>query len=152
MPEKNEEAFVERAVPEGQRGEGGDAAETKRWLRSGDIGRMDEDGHLFVEDRRDDMIITGGENVYPREVEEVIYELEGVQEAAVIGTPHDRLGEMVTAVVVRSGDEPTAEDVEARTRERLTDYKTPRKVTFVEELPKTSTRKIDKVSLRDEFA
>ena len=152
MPEKNEAAFVERAVPEGQRGEDGDAAETKRWLRSGDIGRIDEDGHLFVEDRRDDMVITGGENVYPREVEEVIYELEGVAEAAVVGTPHDRLGETVTAIVVRSGDGPTAEELEAHCRERLTDYKIPREVEFVEELPRTSTRKIDKVSLREEFA
>jgi len=138
MPEKNEEALVER--------------DGRTWLRSGDIGRMDEDGHLFVEDRRDDMIITGGENVYPREVEEVIYELDGVAEAAVIGTPHDRLGETVTAIVVRSADSVTAEDVESVCRERLTDYKIPRRIEFAEELPKTSTRKIDKVSLRDEFA
>ena len=138
MAEKNEEAFVER--------------DGKRWLRSGDIGRMDEDGHLFVEDRLDDMIVTGGENVYPREVEEVIYELDGVAEAAVVGIPHDRLGETVTAIIVRSGEGPTAEEVEAHCRERLTDYKIPREVEFAEELPKTSTRKIDKVSLREDFA
>ncbi|MCY4728988.1 acyl--CoA ligase [Natronomonas gomsonensis] len=135
MPEKNEEAFVQR--------------EGKRWLRSGDIARMDEDGHLFVEDRIDDMIITGGENVYPREIEDVIYELDGVVEVAVIGTPHDRLGETVTAVVV--GDGLSADDVEQHCRGRLTDYKIPRRIEFVEELPKTSTRKIDKVSLRDDF-
>ena len=136
MPAKNEEAFVER--------------DGKRWLRSGDIARMDEDDHLFVEDRIDDMIITGGENVYPREIEDVIYELDGVVEVGVIGTPHDRLGETVTAVVVAE-DEVTADDVEAHCRERLTDYKVPRRIEFVEELPKTSTRKIDKVSLREEF-
>jgi acyl-CoA synthetase (AMP-forming)/AMP-acid ligase II len=152
MPEKNEESFVERAVPEGQRGGAGETADSdgKRWLRSGDIARMDEDGHLFVEDRIDDMIITGGENVYPREIEDVIYELEGVVEVAVIGTPDERLGETVTAVVVAE-EEMTADDVESHCRERLTDYKIPRRVEFVEELPKTSTRKIDKVSLREEF-
>lgn len=137
LPEKNEEAFIER--------------ESKRWLRSGDIARMDEDGHLFVEDRLDDMLITGGENVYPREVEDVIYELEGVAEAAVIGTPDERLGERVTAVIVRSDPSLTEEDVEGIVRERLADYKAPREVLFVEELPKTSTRKIDKVALREEF-
>ena len=136
MPEKNEEAFVER--------------EGKRWLRSGDVARMDEDGHLFVEDRIDDMIITGGENIYPREIEDVIYELDGVVEVAVIGTPDDRLGETVTAVVVADGD-ASADDVEGHCRDRLTDYKVPRRVEFVDELPKTSTRKIDKVALREEF-
>jgi len=151
MPEKNEEAFVERAVPEGQRGEGGEAADRdgKRWLRSGDVARMDEDGHLFVEDRIDDMIITGGENVYPREIEDVIYELDGVVEVGVIGTPHDRLGETVTAVVVADGI--SEDDIEAHCRERLTDYKIPRRIELVDELPKTSTRKIDKVSLREDF-
>jgi acyl-CoA synthetase (AMP-forming)/AMP-acid ligase II len=137
MPERNEQALVER--------------EGKTWLRSGDIGRMDEDGHLFVEDRIDDMIITGGENVYPREVEDVIYGLDGVAEVGVVGTPHDRLGETITAIVVRSEESVTADDVEAVCRETLTDYKIPRRIEFVDELPKTSTRKIDKVSLRDEF-
>ncbi|MFB6164526.1 MAG: class I adenylate-forming enzyme family protein [Haloarculaceae archaeon] len=137
MPEMNDQALVER--------------EDKTWLRSGDVGRMDADGHLFVEDRIDDMIITGGENVYPREVEEVLYELDGVAEAAVIGTPHDRLGETVTAIVVRSGETPTAEDLDAHCRERLTDYKVPRRIEFTDGLPKTSTRKIDKVTLREEF-
>jgi long-chain acyl-CoA synthetase len=134
MPEKNEEVFVER--------------EGKTWLRSGDIGHVDEDGHLFVDDRVDDMVISGGENVYPREVEDVIYELEEVVEAAVIGTPHERLGEQVTAVV--RGD-VTAAEVEAVCRDRLADYKVPREVHFADELPKTSTRKIDKVTLREQF-
>jgi len=136
MPEKNEEAFVER--------------EGKRWLRSGDVARMDADGHLFVEDRIDDMIITGGENVYPREVEDVVYGLDGVVEVGVIGTPHDRLGETVTAAVVAE-DGLTDGDIEEHCRERLTDYKVPRRVEFLGELPKTSTRKVDKVSLRERF-
>jgi len=136
LPDKNAEAFVER--------------DGKRWLRSGDIGRVDEDGHLFVEDRIDDMLISGGENVYPREIEDVIYELDGVTEVAVIGTPHDRLGEAVTAIVVAE-DSVTADDVEEVVRGKLAGYKVPRRVEFVEELPKTSTRKIDKVALRDQF-
>jgi long-chain acyl-CoA synthetase len=146
LPEKNAEAFVERPVPDGP--QGGDAAdrEVKTWLRSGDIARMDADGHLFVEDRIDDMLITGGENVYPREVEDVIYELDGVQEAAVVGTPHDRLGEQVTAVVRGT---VTADEVRRVCRDRLADYKVPRQVEFADELPKTSTRKINKVALRD---
>ena len=136
LPEANENAFVER--------------DGKTWLRSGDIGRMDEDGHLFVEDRLDDMIVTGGENVYPREVEDVIYELDGVVEVSVVGTPHERLGEQVTAVLVADGS-VTATDVESICREHLADYKLPRSVEFVETLPKTSTRKVDKVALRERF-
>lgn len=132
MPEKNAEAFVER--------------EGKRWLRSGDIARMDEDGLLFVEDRIDDMIITGGENVYPREVEEVLYGVAGVEEAAVVGAPDDRLGERIVAFVV--GD-VTADELEAGCRGTLTDYKVPREFRIVDELPKTSTRKMDKVALRE---
>lgn len=138
MPEKNEQAFVER--------------EGKRWLRSGDIGRMDEDGHLFLEDRVDDMIITGGENVYPREVENVLYGIDGVVEAAVFGTPDDRLGERITAAIVREDENLTVADVEEACREAdLAGYKLPRRIEFVDEMPKTSTRKIDKVALRDQF-
>ncbi len=138
LPEKNETAFVER--------------DGKRWLRSGDIGRMNEDGHLFIDDRIDDMIITGGENVYPREIEDVIYTLDGVAEVGVIGTPDDRLGEHVTAIVVRSDDALTADDIETACREHHADYKIPREIHFVEELPKTSTQKVNKVALRKEFA
>lgn len=138
MPEKNEEAFVER--------------EGKTWLRSGDLGRLDPDGHLFIEDRLDDMIITGGENVYPSEVEDVLYGIDGVTEAAVIDTPDDRLGQLVTAVVVAADDSLTEADIDrAFDRSDLAGYKHPRRVEFVEELPKTSTRKIDKVTLRDRF-
>ena len=136
LPAANEESFVDR--------------DGRTWLRSGDIGRMDGDGHLFVEDRLDDMIVTGGENVYPREVEDVIYELDGVVEVGVVGTPHDRLGEQVTAVVVADGP-VSAADVESICGERLADYKVPRSVEFVESVPKTSTRKVDKVALRDRF-
>jgi acyl-CoA synthetase (AMP-forming)/AMP-acid ligase II len=150
MPQKNADAFVERPVPpEAREGDGTDGeTETWTWLRSGDIGRMDEDGMLFVEDRIDDMIITGGENVYPREVEDVIYGVDGVEETAVVGVPDDRLGERVVAFLV--GD-VSPETVESALRGRLTDYKIPKEFRVVDALPKTSTRKIDKVALRDRF-
>lgn len=135
LPTKNEAVFVER--------------EGREWLRSGDIGHRDADGHVFLDDRLDDMIITGGENVYPREIEDVIYELDGVREAAVVGTPHERLGEQVTAVVRGDVTEPEVQDV---CRGSLADYKIPREVHVREEaLPQTSTMKIDKVSLRAEL-
>ena len=137
LPEKNDEAFVER--------------EGKRWLRSGDIARMDEDGHLFIEDRIDDMLITGGENVYPREVEDVLYGLDGVEEAAVFGIPHERLGEQVTAAIVRTDDSLDADAVEVHCRDRLADFKIPRRIEFLDALPRTSTRKVDKVTLAERF-
>jgi acyl-CoA synthetase (AMP-forming)/AMP-acid ligase II len=142
MPEKNAEAFVERPAPEDRE------AETWTWLRSGDIGRMDEDGMLFIEDRYDDMVITGGENVYPREVEDAIYGVDGVEEAAVVGVPDGRLGERLVAFVV--GD-ATAGDIEAELRGQLTDYKIPKEFRSVDALPKTSTRKVDKVALRGRY-
>lgn len=132
LPEKNEDAFVER--------------DGRTWFRSGDIGRMDADRYLFVEDRLDDMIITGGENVYPREIEDVLYAADEVQEAAVIGQPDDRLGERIVAFVV--GDK-TRDEMETLVRDHLAGYKVPKEFRFVNELPKTSTQKIDKVSLRD---
>ncbi|QLD84238.1 AMP-binding protein [Natronomonas halophila] len=132
LPEKNQNAFVDR--------------DGRTWFRSGDIGRMDADGYLFVEDRLDDMIITGGENVYPREIEDVLYAADEIQEAAVVGRPDDRLGERIVAFVV--GD-TTPEELEALIRDHLAGYKVPKEFRFVEELPKTSTQKIDKVSLRD---
>lgn len=135
LPERNEEAFVDR---------GGE-----RWFRSGDIGRRDEDGFLFIEDRIDDMIITGGENVYPRQIEDVLYAAEGVQEAAVVGRPDDRLGERIVAFI--NGD-ATADELEALVRESLAGYKVPKEFRYVDSLPKTSTQKIDKVSLRDRLA
>jgi long-chain acyl-CoA synthetase len=95
------------------------------------------------------MIITGGENVYPREIEDVIYELDEVQEAAVVGTPHERLGEQVTAVVRGDVTEAEVQDV---CRGSLADYKIPREVHVREEaLTQTATMKIDKVSLRAEL-
>lgn len=119
------------------------------WLHTGDLGYEDEDGFLFVVDRTKDLIIRGGYNVYPREIEEVLYSHPGISEAAVIGRPDERLGEEVVAVVVASPGEPTDEAaVIAFCRERLAAYKYPREVRFVPALPKGPTGKILKKELR----
>lgn len=113
------------------------------WLHTGDLARMDEDGYIYIVDRKKDLIIRGGYNVYPREIEEVLYAIEDIQEAAVIGLPHQDLGEEVAAVVVlREGSAMTSEDIKQYVKERVAAYKYPRMVTIMKELPKTSTGKI----------
>ncbi|MEV8036096.1 long-chain fatty acid--CoA ligase [Streptomyces sp. NPDC086182] len=113
------------------------------WFHSGDLARVDEDGFYFIVDRKKDMIIRGGYNVYPREIEEVLYEHPSVAEAAVVGVPHPLHGEEVAAVVtLRPGAEATAEEIRAHTKERVAAYKYPRIVTIVAELPKGPTGKI----------
>jgi long-chain acyl-CoA synthetase len=119
------------------------------WFHSGDLGYVDEDGFFFIVDRKKEMIIRGGFNVYPREVEEVIYAHPAVAEAAVIGVPDERLGEEVKAVVaLKPGASATAEDIIAFVKERLAAYKYPRTVQFVETLPKGATGKIMKKELK----
>ena len=113
------------------------------WFHSGDIGRMDEDGYFFIVDRKKDLIIRGGYNVYPREVEEVLYEHPKIQDAAVVGVPHDDLGEDVgAAVVVKPGEELKPDEVSAHVKDCLAAYKYPRVVWFVDELPKGPTGKV----------
>lgn len=113
------------------------------WLRTGDLARQDEDGYFFIVDRKKDLIIRGGYNVYPREVEEVLYEHPDVTEAAVVGVPHPELGEDVAAAVaLRAGAESTPEDLIVFVKERLAAYKYPRHVWIVEALPKGATGKI----------
>ena len=113
------------------------------WFRTGDMAKMDEDGYFFIVDRKKDLIIRGGYNVYPREVEEVLYEHPAIQEAAVIGVPHDELGEEVGAAVVRKeGESLEADEVKSYVKEQVAAYKYPRKVWFVDELPKGPTGKI----------
>ncbi len=115
------------------------------WFHSGDMGRVDEDGYFYVVDRKKDMIIRGGYNVYPREVEEVLYEHPEIREAAVVGVPHPEWGEEVgAAVVLQPGSELTPEEISAWVRERIAAYKYPRVVWFLEELPKGPTGKIVK--------
>ena len=127
-------------------------AETLRggWLHSGDLGYVDSDGFFFIVDRAKDLVIRGGYNVYPREIEEVLYAHPDIVEAAVIGKPDERLGEEVVAVVVaRPGSELGAGDVIAYCRERLAAYKYPREIRFMGELPKGPSGKILKSALRD---
>jgi long-chain acyl-CoA synthetase len=115
------------------------------WFHSGDLGREDEDGFFFVVDRKKDMIIRGGYNVYPREVEELLYEHPQIREAAVLGVPHPEWGEEVgAAVVLEPGEEVAPEEISAWVRERIAAYKYPRVVWFLDELPKGPTGKIVK--------
>jgi fatty-acyl-CoA synthase len=113
------------------------------WFHSGDLGVMTEDGYLFVVDRQKDMIKTGGENVAGREVEEALYELEGVAEVAVFGISHPHWIEAVTAVVVpKPGATMTPEQLEAHARDRLAPYKRPKYIVFADALPKNLSGKI----------
>jgi long-chain acyl-CoA synthetase len=121
------------------------------WLHTGDLGYMDSDGFYFIVDRTKDLVIRGGYNVYPREIEEVLYAHPGIREAAVIGKPDERLGEEVVAVVVLDADASLDEqEIIAYCRERLAAYKYPREVRFRADLPKGPTGKILKTELREQ--
>lgn len=123
------------------------------WLFTGDIGAIDEDGYLYVTDRKKDLIIVGGFNVFPREVEEVLAQHPKVREGAVVGVPDDYAGERVKAfVVLRDGEQATAEEIIAFLRERLTRYKLPSAVEFRAELPKSMIGKVLRRALREEPA
>ena len=122
------------------------------WYWSGDLGYMDEDQFVYIVDRKKDMIITGGENVYSVEVENVIYRHPAVFEAAVVGVPDEKWGEAVTAVVVcKPGQHVSEEELIAHCRQSLAGYKLPKSVQFVDALPKSGAGKILKRSLRDQF-
>jgi long-chain acyl-CoA synthetase len=113
------------------------------WFHSGDMGRTDEDGYFYIVDRKKDLIIRGGYNVYPREVEEVLYEHPRIREAAVLGVPHDEWGEEIgAAVVLHEGEELSPEEVSSYVKERIAAYKYPRVVWFLDDLPKGPTGKI----------
>lgn len=118
------------------------------WLRTGDIGRKDEDGYVYLLDRKHDMIVSGGMNVYTTDVEESISQHEHVSQVAVIGVPHEDWGEAVHAVVVTNND-LKAEDLKAFADKNLADYKKPKSVEFVDELPTTPYGKINKKALRE---
>ena len=120
------------------------------WLRTGDIGRMDEDGFVFIEDRKKDMILVSGFNVYPNEVENVVVEIDGILEAAAIGVSDERSGEVVKLFVVCTDASITEQDIFDYCRENLTNYKRPRSIEFRDELPKTNVGKILRRALRDE--
>jgi long-chain acyl-CoA synthetase len=119
------------------------------WLYTGDMGVMDEDGFLQIVDRKKDMILVSGFNVYPNEIEDVIARLDGVVEVGVIGVPNEKTGESVKAYVVSSDFGLTAEQVIAHCTESLTNYKRPRQVEFVAEIPKSPVGKVLRRNLRD---
>jgi malonyl-CoA/methylmalonyl-CoA synthetase len=136
MPEKNAEEFT----PDG-------------FFRTGDVGHVSADGYVTIVGRSKDLIITGGYNVYPKEIELAIDEIDGVQESAVVGVPHADFGEAVTAVVVRKAgsESPSEKDVLAALKTRLANFKVPKHVHFVEELPRNAMGKVQKNVLRDQF-
>jgi long-chain acyl-CoA synthetase len=120
------------------------------WAATGDLGRMDAEGYVYVVDRKKDMIVTGGYNVYPTEVENVIATLAGVAEVAVVGAPDERFGECIVAVVApRPGYEVTEADVVGVCTDQLAGYKKPRRVVFMDELPKTGSGKIQRKQIRE---
>jgi len=122
------------------------------WLRTGDAGRRDDEGYLYIEDRVKDMVISGGENIYPAEVERVLLQHPGLAEVAVIGVPHPKWGETVKAIIVLAGGaDPDEADIIAFARDRLAHYKCPTSVTKVAELPRNPTGKILKRELRIRF-
>jgi fatty-acyl-CoA synthase len=125
---------------------------TDGWLHTGDLARMDEEGDLYIVDRKKDMFISGGENVYPAEVENVIYELPQVGEAAVIGVKDQKWGEVGRAVVVlKPGQKLTEAEILDFLKGKLAKYKVPRTVVFAEQLPRNAAGKVLKNALREKY-
>ncbi len=113
------------------------------WFATGDMGKIDEDGYFFIVDRKKELIIRGGYNVYPREIEEVLYEHPAIEEAAVVGVPDENMGEEVgAAVVLKKGEELSEDELRDYVKEQVASYKYPRKIWFADELPKGPTGKI----------
>jgi fatty-acyl-CoA synthase len=120
------------------------------WLHSGDLGIMDEHGYVRITGRIKDMIIRGGENIYPREIEEFLYGMEGVQDVQVVGVPSRKYGEEVGAFIIpKEGYDLAPEDVRDHCRGRISWYKVPRHIAFVSEFPMTASAKIQKYKLRE---
>jgi acyl-CoA synthetase (AMP-forming)/AMP-acid ligase II len=123
------------------------------WLYTGDLAVVDEDGYITLVDRSKDMLISGGENIYSVEIENALYEHNAILEAAVIGTPDAKWGEIVTAIVVlKPGNQLTEEEVHVFCRERLAGYKIPRIVEFIDQLPRNASGKVQKFKLREKFS
>jgi acyl-CoA synthetase (AMP-forming)/AMP-acid ligase II len=130
----------------------GQAVDAAGWLHTGDGGYLDPDGYLFLKDRIKDMIISGGENIYPAEVENALAHHPEILDSCVIGVPHERWGETVRAVVVgRPGSALDMDDVLSFARERLAGYKCPTSIVFAESLPRTPSGKIVKPLVRQRF-
>jgi len=122
------------------------------WLHTGDLGRLDDEGFLYIVDRKKDMIITGGENVYPREIEEILYSHPKILEAAVIGLPDATWGEKIHAVIVlKDGQYMEEKEVIEYCKARLASFKKPKSVEFVDRLPRSPAGKVLKRVLRDRY-
>jgi malonyl-CoA/methylmalonyl-CoA synthetase len=135
MPEKTAEEFT-----------------SDGYFKTGDVGRFDENGYLSIVGRSKDLIISGGYNVYPKEIESFIDDIDGVLESAVIGVPHPDFGEAVIAVIVRKSDASTSEtDVSAFLKSRIANFKVPKRIFFVPELPRNTMGKVQKNLLREQF-
>jgi len=136
MPEKTAEEFT-----------------SDRYFKTGDVGRMDSEGYISIVGRSKDLIISGGYNVYPKEIESVIDDLPGVLESAVIGIAHPDFGEAVTAVIVpRDGSSIAEADIIATLKEKIANFKVPKRVYIVEELPRNTMGKVQKNLLREKFS
>ncbi len=122
------------------------------WLHTGDLARMDEDGYFYIVDRKKDMILVGGFNVYPREVEEVLFHMDGIVEVAVIGAPNDEYGEEVVAFIVRNDERLDEAAIREYCKENLAKYKQPKRYIFTNELPKNMTGKVMRRELRESVA
>ena len=130
-----------------------DAIDADGWYHTGDLASMDARGYLRIEGRIKDMIIRGGENIYPREIEDVLFTHPAIAEAYVIGLPDPKMGEIVAAAIrLNPGAEVTKEELHAYCRARLAPYKTPVRWEFVESFPMTGSGKIQKFKLRDSLA
>ena len=129
-----------------------EAINEEGWFTSGDAGYLDDDGYLYIHDRVKDMIVSGGENVYPAEVENVLMKHPGIADVAVIGVPHEKWGETAKAMVVRTpGTEATPEEIIAFSQQQLAKFKCPTSVDFVDELPRNPSGKVLKKDLREPF-
>lgn len=138
MPEKTDDVTVER--------------DGNRWMTAGDMGRMDADGYFYMVNRKNDMIITGGENVYPSHIEEVLHEHEAIKDVAVIGVPDEKWGEAIHAVAIPATDaEPSTDEIREFCRGQVADYEIPKDVDYVEALPRTSTGKVIREDVRAEY-
>ncbi|MEE4113738.1 MAG: long-chain fatty acid--CoA ligase, partial [Desulfobacteraceae bacterium] len=129
-------------------------AETIRdgWLHTGDVATRDAEGFLYIVDRKKDMIVSGGFNIFPREIEDVLFEHPAVRGAAVVGTPHPKWGEQATAVVaLKPGAEVSAEELMAFVKARKGSMMTPKQVVFRDAIPLTNLGKVDKKTIRGEF-
>jgi long-chain acyl-CoA synthetase len=153
----NEVGTVYLAPPTGRFSYSGDAEKTRQAYRGGsftvgDLGYLDEDGYLFLADRRTDLILSGGANIYPAEVEQVLYRHPKVLDVAVIGVPDAEMGESVRALVeLRPGETATPEELIAFCRRDLAHYKCPRSIELVEELPREPQGKVKKHLLRERY-